>query len=191
MAESSDAFAELLRRAGQGDAAARAALIDRCQARLRVRVGQMLARFPAVRSRESTSDVLQEVLIDLSATLTKLTPRDLRHFLALAGQHIRWRLLDLARRPPDPAGPINGVGPAPEPLETTFDPARLAQWAEVHRYIGELPAEERELFDLIFYQDVPQTAAAELLGLPPRTLRRRWQAARLRLMERFGDSPFS
>jgi RNA polymerase sigma factor (sigma-70 family) len=186
MSSSSEQYGELLRRIAADDAAARAELIERCQDRLRLRVSQMLDRFPAVRRTEATSDVLQEVLIELADALARVKPRDARHFLGLAGQHIRWRLLGLARR----AGQLPTSGTLSEAGESTGDPARLAQWAEVHAYIQALPAEERELFDLIFYQGVPQPLVAEMLGVPYRTLKRRWQDARMRFVTRFQGGPF-
>jgi RNA polymerase sigma-70 factor (ECF subfamily) len=188
MNDSSEDYGDLLRRVGQGDAAARAELIERCQERLRIRVSQMLSRFPRVRRTEGTSDVLQEVLLDLSQSLLQIAPRDMRHFLGLAGQRIRWKLLDLARRPREIAAAC--AGPA-EAEQTTYDPPKLAQWAEIHEYVQRLPDEERELFDLIFYQGVPQPLVAEMLHMPYRTLKRRWQEARLRFMERFGGEPFA
>jgi RNA polymerase sigma factor (sigma-70 family) len=131
---------------------------------------------------------LQEVLLDLSGTLTRLTPRNVRHFLGLAGQRIRWKLLDLARRPDQSILPTQEL--VDDGAETTYDPVRLAQWEEIHRYIQELPADQRELFDLIFYQGVPQPVVAQMLGIPYRTLKLRWQEARLRFMERFDEGPF-
>ena len=188
MTDYSQEYGDLLKRLAQGDDRARAELIERSQDRLRVRVSQMLARFPAVRRSENTSDVLQEVLLNLSSTLARVTPRDSRHFLGLAGQHIRWKLLDLSRRPPELAG--RTLDPVQDPEETTYDPSRLAQWAEVHDYIQQLPEEERELFDLIFYQGTPQPIVAEILHIAYRTLKRRWQKARLAFMARFGSQPF-
>ena len=181
-------YGDLLHRLGQGDAAARAELIERSQERLRLRVSQMLSRFPGVKRSETTSDVLQDVLLGLSDTLTRITPRDARHFLGLAGQQIRWRLLDLSRRTPEPGG--RTLDPSRDAQETTHDPGRLAQWAEMHDYIQRLPEADRELFDLIFYQGTPQPVAAEILKIPCRTLKRRWQKARLAFMAQFGDEPF-
>jgi DNA-directed RNA polymerase specialized sigma24 family protein len=43
------------------------------------------------------------------------------------------------------------------------------------------------VFDLIYYQGLTRVDAAGLLGVSERTVKRRWRAARLRLMERFGD----
>jgi RNA polymerase sigma factor (sigma-70 family) len=188
MNDSPNEYADLLRRLEQGDPTARAALIERAQDQLRLRVHQMLAKFPTVHGVHATSDVLQEVLLELSEMLRQLTPRDGRHFMGLAGQRIRWKLLDLARRRPVPLQATDGELGAAEQI--TYDPARLAQWEEVHSYIQELPDAERELFDLIFYQGMPQEAVATMLGEPYRSLKRRWQEARLRFMTRFAGGPF-
>src|SRR5262249_51812291 len=73
-----------------------------------------------------------------------------------------------------------GAGPAAPP-DSSDDPARLAAWGEFHEQIGALPDEEREVFDLIWYQGLSQAEAAELLHVSERTIKRRWQAARLKL----------
>ena len=57
----------------------------------------------------------------------------------------------------------------------------LAAWGEFHRQVRELPAEEREVVDLLFYQELAQAEAAALLHVTVRTVQRRWQAALLKL----------
>jgi RNA polymerase sigma-70 factor (ECF subfamily) len=59
----------------------------------------------------------------------------------------------------------------------------LAAWAEFHQQIGSLPDEEREVFDLLWYQGLSQTEAAGVLHVSERTIKRRWQAARYALSE--------
>jgi RNA polymerase sigma factor (sigma-70 family) len=44
-----------------------------------------------------------------------------------------------------------------------------------------LPADEREVFDLVWYQGLTQDKAATLLGISEATLKRRWLSARRRL----------
>jgi DNA-directed RNA polymerase specialized sigma24 family protein len=46
--------------------------------------------------------------------------------------------------------------------------------------------EEREAFDLLFYQGLTQAEAATVLEVSERTIKRRWQAARLRLVQTLG-----
>ncbi len=54
-------------------------------------------------------------------------------------------------------------------------------WCEFHERVRHLPPEEREVVDLLFYQELTQGEAAELLRVTKRTVQRRWQAALLRL----------
>ena len=57
---------------------------------------------------------------------------------------------------------------------------------EFHRRVEDLPEEEREVFHLLWYQDVSQPEAAELLGVPLVRLKRCWQSARRRLYDLLG-----
>ncbi len=176
-----------------GDPAAREELIRHSQDRLRRLTRQMLRHYPGVRRWEDTSDVFQNVLLRLDRALretTLVTPADL---LQLAAALIRRELIDLARHHFGPEGGAahhdtpGGGAPRGEPTDAGDDPYRLALWGELHRHIAELPDEDRALFELLYYQGLTQPAAAELLAVPLRTFKRRWQQARLRLMERFGE----
>ena len=55
------------------------------------------------------------------------------------------------------------------------------EWTEFHEQIEALPEEEREVFNLVWYQQLTHEQAAEVLGVTTRTVRRRWQDARYRL----------
>jgi RNA polymerase sigma-70 factor (ECF subfamily) len=176
-----------------GDPAAANELIRHCQDRLKLLTRQMLRRFPAVHRWEDTSDVFQNVLIRLDRALRALTFDSPDHFLRLAACHIRRELIDLARKPRPDLPPEPGPSdPAPaDPSDTTHDPYQLALWHEVHTRIDGLPDDDRRLFDLIYYQGVSQPEAAVLLQIPLRTLKRNWQAVRVRLMLLFGNqTPF-
>jgi len=72
---------------------------------------------------------------------------------------------------------------AASPADASLDPGRLALWSEFHEQAAALPEEEREVFDLIWYQGLAHTEAGELLGVCARTVKRRWQAACLKLHE--------
>jgi RNA polymerase sigma factor (sigma-70 family) len=76
-----------------------------------------------------------------------------------------------------------GDGPVVDAPHTTFDPSKLAQWGEFHKQVEALPPEEREVFNLLWYHEVPQSEAAALLNVSERTLQRRWQSARLKVFE--------
>ena len=54
-------------------------------------------------------------------------------------------------------------------------------WGEFHEAVGALPEDERDVFDLLWYQGLTRQEAAALLEVSAKTVQRRWQAACLRL----------
>ena len=79
-----------------------------------------------------------------------------------------------------PAVTIGGVHPA-------LEPETLECWARFHELVDTLPEEEREVVQLLWYEGMKQSEAAAVLGVSLATLKRRWQAARLRLSELLED----
>jgi RNA polymerase sigma-70 factor (ECF subfamily) len=172
-----------------GDPAARNEVLRHSRERLRRLTQQMFRAFPRVHRLEETSDVLQSVMARLDRALCAVDIPSSRDFLCLAARHVRQVLLDLSRHYFGPKGP--GANQAPpgsvgeealerHPAGPDEGPLRLALWTEFHRRIGELPEEERVLFDLLYYQGLSQPAAARLLGVPLTNLKRRWKDVRLR-----------
>src|SRR5262245_2739234 len=171
-----------------GDEAARDELLGCACDRLRNLARKMLKGYPNVHRWEQTDDVLQNAALRLHRTLRQIPVETSRDFFRLAAVNIRRELLDLAKHHYGPLGqgarhasqPDRGSGGL-DPSDPVDDPRRLAAWGEFHRQIDALPDEEREVFDLLWYQGLSQAEAAELLGVSDRTIKRRWQAARLRL----------
>src|SRR5262249_45161374 len=83
-------------------------------------------------------------------------------------------------------------GSTPPPIyddpQSTFDPINLSRWAEFHERVADLPDDERLVFDLVWYQGLSQPAAAEVLGISERTVKRRWLSARITLGSALGGS---
>src|SRR5262249_9408482 len=146
----------------------------------------------------------QTALMRLHRALEEVRPPSLPDYYRLAAAQVRRALIDLARHYFGPEGLGRNWHPTGEPAastaserapayegqESTYDPGRLADWSEFHRQVEALPEEERQAFDLLWYQEVPQAEAAALLGISPATLRRRWLSARLLLREALqGDLP--
>ena len=109
-------------------------------------------------------------------------------FLPFPAKLNRRELLDLAeryrRRPADPL-PADS---APTGLAgSTWDPAKLAEWTELHEAAAKLSEELRDVFDLIFYNGWTQKEAAVELGVTDRTVRERYQKARLKLSQMLGN----
>jgi RNA polymerase sigma factor (sigma-70 family) len=178
-----------------GDDSARAELL-RCSCdRLVELTRRMLRRYERIKRWEQTDDVVQNVSMRLFRTLESVTPESTLDFLRLASLNIRRELLDLSKHyfgpqglgtlhasSPDDNSEAGGPGVG-DPADPSNDPDRLDAWAEFHRQVDALPDDLREVFDLIWYQELPRTEAAALLGVSDRTLMRRWQAARLAIFD--------
>ena len=187
-----------------GNREAFGALIECSCQRLRELIHRMLHRqFPDLRRWEDTDDVLQQSLLRLHGALKKIQPQSVREFYGLAAKQIRWELIDLCRHYFGPQGlganyesdhggrPASGSAPPRhEPADDAPEPEVLLAWAEFHEHAGRLPDEEREIFDLLWYQQIPQEEAAALLGVSIRTVKRRWQRARLQLHKACYGQPF-
>jgi RNA polymerase sigma factor (sigma-70 family) len=181
-----------------GDSSARDELLAQASERLTRLTRKMLRDFPGVRRWEQTDDVLQNAALRLCRALGEVQPPTAADFFRLAAAQIRRELLDLARRYSGAHGlgahhasvaEGNGIHPAaawPNPSDSTYDPDRLAAWSDFHHEAEALPQEEREAFDLLFYQGLSQAEAAAVLDVSERTMKRRWQSARLRLCETLG-----
>lgn len=174
-----------------GDETARDGLIGRACERLRLHARRMIRGFAVVRSHEQTDDVLHNSLIRLHRCLTEVQPESLAHFFALSGQAIRRELLDLAKRYRRVDSRVSPVPAGSPQLDGQVDledgPADLAQWSEFHEQVEALPQDEREVVHLVFYEQLSQREAAEVLGVAERTVLRRWHAARLKLKEVLAD----
>jgi RNA polymerase sigma-70 factor (ECF subfamily) len=183
-----------------GDETARGQLIDAAYQRLVHLARKMLRDFPRVHRWEQTDDVLQGAALRLLRTLTDVQPANAADFFRLAGLNVRRELLDLAKHYYGPLGPgahhatveqrpnasgssVQAHDPA---VESDDGPERLAAWTEFHQQVEQLAEEEREVFSLLWYQGLTQAEAAEVLGVSERTIKRRWQTARLRLHDALG-----
>src|SRR5262249_44709117 len=115
-------------------------------------------------------------------------------FLRLAALNIRRELLDMAKKYYGPLGV--GAHHASQPPESeqthevhepagggSLEPARLAAWGEFHEQVERPPREDGKVVDLRWYQGLTQAEAGELLKVNERTVKRRWQSARIKLHE--------
>lgn len=186
-------------RLNAGDVVARDELLRHSQERLCILTRRMLYRFPAVHRWEETDDILQQALMRLDKMLNRLEVATARDFLRLATTNIRRLLIDAARHHGGAcglgtnqaaAGNRDAVPDSPDNAGLREAEALLT-WGEFHERVDRLPEEEAEVFELLWYHELNQEEAAELLKISLSTLKRRWQAARIHLIESFdGELPF-
>jgi RNA polymerase sigma factor (sigma-70 family) len=174
----------LLDQAGQGDEQAYGELLSIASTRLHKLARKMLRDFPRLRRWEQTDDVFQTAAMRLHRSLSDVKPESVRQFFGLAATQIRRTLIDLARHHYGPEGQganhESGTSNANQNDEAD-SPETLASWTEFHEQVDQLPDDEREVFQLVWYSGTTQKEAAELLGISERTVLRRYYRARLLL----------
>jgi RNA polymerase sigma factor (sigma-70 family) len=196
-----------LNRLQAGDARARDELINIAYGRLLRLARKMLNDYPRLRQWEESADVSQNALVRLRRSLETVSPQSPREFFALAAAQIRRELRDMARhyygrnKPAKVSSPsprriperspanlvMHGKGGGndglaePEAAERTNEPGCLAIWSEFHRQVDNLPPIDKEITDLLLYQELTQEEAAEVLGVDKSTVKRRWRSARVKL----------
>jgi RNA polymerase sigma factor (sigma-70 family) len=190
---SDTALQGLIDQANAGDAAWGELLAHACE-RLRRLARKMLKGFPDLRRWEATDDLLQLAMLRLHRALADVAPKSVRHFFNLAAVQMRRELLDLADHHFGPEGeganhhtdgPCLAAGEEGvlEREAVADEPTSLDGWTEFHARIEALPDEEQEVVTLLWYQGLSQEEAAAVLAVSVRTVKRRWQSARLRLYQ--------
>ena len=131
-------------------------------------------------------ELLGAVVERLLKALRQARPTGPRQFFALASQHIRWELNEMARRldeQPAVAELSDESVPAPASSGSglTPDARRMLEAIEC------LPEGEREAFELVRLQGMSQTEAARVLGVSVATINRRLSRGLQLLADALGD----
>jgi RNA polymerase sigma-70 factor (ECF subfamily) len=166
-------------------------LLERAVGRLRLLCATLLYKsYPRLARPPvslETDELLGGVVAGLLTALRTIRPPTVRRFFALANQHMRWQLNDLARRldqqPAAAALAESGVAAPPGSTGSGLSP-------DGRRMLGAiegLPEDEREVFDLVGIQGLTHAEAAAVVGVSEKTVQRRLNRARLLLAEQLAD----
>jgi RNA polymerase sigma-70 factor (ECF subfamily) len=131
-------------------------------------------------------ELLSAVAERLLKAMREIHPRTVRQFFALANQHMRWELNDLARRLDEQPRAVElreGQVPAPPSSSSGLTP----NGRRMLEAIGELPDDEGEVFGLVRVQGMTQTETARLLGVSAVTVKRRLNRGLRLLTEKLAD----
>lgn len=181
MEEPSSDLTELIEKMKEGDASAREELFAKAFSQLermtRKRLDQQFGRL-RLRGVE-TGDILDDAMVQLVKRLKEGS--DLEHlsserdFFVMVAQYVRWALFNTAKKfahqgaelPPDDF--IAGE---------TVHPFSLEQMTAFHAEVENLPQEQREVFELLYFCEKTYEEAAELLGVHRDTIKRRYRDAK-------------
>jgi RNA polymerase sigma-70 factor (ECF subfamily) len=166
------------------------ALLDRAVRRLHLLCASLLHRsYPRLTRPPlnlQADELLDAVLERLLKALQEARPGTVRQFFALANQHMRWELNDLARRldkQPAATSLREDLVPAPASSDSGLSP----DGRRVLEAIDCLPEAERETFDLVKIQGLTHAEASQVLGISVRTVKRRVDQSLRLLTARLGD----
>jgi RNA polymerase sigma-70 factor (ECF subfamily) len=166
-------------------------LLERAAGRLRLLCARLLhqsyPRLTRPPANLETDELLDGVVAGLLTALRKTRPPTVRRFFALANQHMRWQLNDLAQRldarPAAAALAESGVAALPDSIASSLSPDAR----RILKVIEGLPEDEREVFELVGIQGLTHAEAATVVGVSQKTVQRRLHEARLLLAERLAD----
>jgi RNA polymerase sigma-70 factor (ECF subfamily) len=166
------------------------ALLDRAVRRLSHLCAALLHRgYPRLAQPPlnlQADEMLSAVVERLLKALREARPTNVRQFFALASQHMRWELNDLARRLDEQPAAVQlseGVVSALPGSESGLSPDARRMLAAIDK----LPDDEREVFSLIRIEGLTQIEAGEVLAVSVKTVQRRLNRAILLLAERLDD----
>jgi RNA polymerase sigma-70 factor (ECF subfamily) len=132
-------------------------------------------------------EMLSLVVERLLKAMRGYRPQTVRQFFALANQHIRWELNDLARRLDKQAVVLelhDSFAPKDRKSNGSEPSADMVRMLET---IEGLPEEEREVFCLVRIQGMTHAEAAEVIGVAVKTVQRRLNRSLLLLTEKLHD----
>jgi len=193
-----DEIAVCLDEIASGNLEARDRVFELLSERLYLLARRMLSRYPRVRRWNDTDDVFQAAAMRLHRALADTQPESVRGLLALAGTQMHRELIDLARRytsqgayeanhgtnvigEDDSGRALHAVDHASQEQEP------LDRWSAFHKAVEQLPAEAREVFDLVWYMGASQETAASVVGCSTRTIKTRWRQARIAIKRALDD----
>ena len=166
------------------------ALLDRAVRRLHLLCATLLHRsYPRLTQPPlnlQADELLGAVAERLLKALRAARPRTVRQLFAMANQHMRWELNDLARRLDEQPAVVNlrdELVPSPSSSASGLTPDGL----RMLRAIDELPEDQREIFDLVRIQGMTQTEVAQVLGVSAVTVKRRLSRGLRLLTEQLAD----
>src|SRR5271165_4347313 len=166
------------------------ALLDRSVRRLHLLCAALLYRsYPRLTQPPlnlQADELLSAVAERLLKAMREARPQTVRQFFALANQHMRWELNDLARRldvQPSIMELREEMVPAPPSSASSISPSGR----RMLEAIDNVPEDEREVFSLVRIQGLTQPEAADVLGVSAKTVQRRLNRSLLLLAEQLDD----
>jgi RNA polymerase sigma-70 factor (ECF subfamily) len=167
------------------------ALLARAVGRLHRLCAALLHRgYPRLRQPPlnlEAEELLGAVAERLLKALREARPATVREFFALASQHMRWELNDLARRLDERAVPLVEIREDAVPAPASSGSGLSSDARRILAAIDALPQGERDALSLVKIQGMTHSEAAGVLGVSTKTVQRWLNSAVLHLSAELDD----
>ena len=169
-------------------------ILARTAPRLQLLCGNLLHREyprlarPPLNVRED--ELLSALVERLMRALKSVHPQSVRQFFALANQHMRWELNELARRldgQPHAVELFEGAALAPSQSASETKVGPTPRMVRMLQAIESLPDDEREVFDLVRIQGMSHGETAAILAVSSKTVQRRLNRGLVLLADHLPD----
>jgi RNA polymerase sigma factor (sigma-70 family) len=141
----------------------------------------------------NTLELTQELSCRLLQALREVPPNDVKHFMRLAAQQIRWYLCDLVRKPPP--SPVQSFSDLSQADSESIDnstsaggpgetaPSPRAVEAALRKVLRNLPADIEEVVDLRFVWGLTYEEIRTQLVIDEKAVQRKLKQATLMIFE--------
>lgn len=182
------------------DPATQSDLPEYLRNRMKVLVERMFSQWPHLRNDRQIDAYIHNVTNKLAISLRHVRPTNIESFLQLTASEMRLSLEVLARAGLNDDSQIASTGPEFQSTKSIVEgdvtlidlhdskPGKGMTWLRFHSAVRQLPAEERTIFDLLYYHGMSRAEVTDLLEIPEPDLNRRWLSSR-RMILREMDKP--
>lgn len=110
-------------------------------------------------------------------------PTTAREYFGLAARNIRWQITDLLRKPKNDQEEAGIFLDLAQSTGVSTETLNLEVWSKFWLAVAELPEEQREVFDLIWINELSQYETAEQLGLKRDRVKDLWRSIKIKIAE--------
>ncbi len=111
------------------------------------------------------------------------TPKTAREYFGLAARNIRWQINDLLRKPKNVQEETGVLADLAASTGVTTEVLKMDVWLKFWTAVSELPNEQREVFDLIWMNELSQYEAAKELGLKRDRVKDLWREIKITIAQ--------
>ncbi|MEM7561270.1 MAG: sigma-70 family RNA polymerase sigma factor, partial [Planctomycetota bacterium] len=149
---------------------------------------EMIIRSKISRSNPVITEngVAAEVYLRLDKAMREnksATPKTAREYFGLAARNIRWQIDDLLRKPKNAQQESGVFADLAASTGVSTEVLKMDVWLKFWTAVSELPKEQREVFDLIWMNELSQYEAAKELGIKRDRVKDLWREIKIAIAE--------